>query len=70
MLKKILENFDIPSFKEDFRKIGINFITAGTVGLFVTHIAALTFYIVATSFGIVFSGVVVLLLGLYRRKHL
>jgi hypothetical protein len=39
LLKRIESFFDLKSFKEDLRKLGINFITAGIVGVFINHYA-------------------------------
>jgi hypothetical protein len=39
LLERIEKWVDFKSLKEDFRKIGINFITAGIVGVFINHYA-------------------------------
>jgi len=43
LLKRIEKHINLEFLKEDFRKIGINLITAGPIGLFVTHIVNPTF---------------------------
>lgn len=68
LTKRIEKIFDIKNLKEDARKLGINLITAGTAGLFVTHIAGLTKMVILSSMWLIFIGLLTTLLGLYRRK--
>ncbi len=37
MLERIERHISFPALKEELRKIGVNFITAGVVGVFVYH---------------------------------
>ena len=37
LLERLERSIDLKALKEDFRKIGINFITAGVVGVFINH---------------------------------
>lgn len=39
LLEHLERSRDLKALKEDFRKIGINFITAGIVGVFIKHYA-------------------------------
>ena len=39
MLKRIEKHVSFPALKDELRKIGVNFITAGIVGVFVYHYA-------------------------------
>ena len=41
-LKQLLKSFNKRLLKEDFRKLGINLMTASVVGGFVTHAAKMT----------------------------
>jgi hypothetical protein len=55
--------------KEDFRKIGINFITAGVVGVFINHYVGLDFSTMFwASLSITALGMLSLTLGLLRRN--
>lgn len=45
LLKHIRKNFNMKELKEDFRSIGINFVTAGFVGIFINHYVGLQFSI-------------------------
>ncbi len=68
LIKHIKYIFDTEHLREDLRKLGINFITAGTAGLFVTHIAGLTKIVILSSMWLIFIGLLTTLLGLYRKK--
>lgn len=69
MLKQLEKYFDLLAFKEESRRLGVNFITAGVVGVFVNHFAGTSFSIMFwTSLWICFIGTLCLLLGLKKRK--
>ena len=68
LTNRIEKIFDFKNLKEDARKLGINLITAGTAGLFVTHIAGLTQTVVLSSIWLVTIGLLTTLFGLYRGK--
>ena len=68
LLERIEKHISFEALKEDLRKIGINFVTAGTVGLFVTHIAGLTLLVVGASIWVIITGLIASFLGLYRRN--
>lgn len=56
-------------FKEDLRKIGVNFITAGIVGVFVNHIAGFDLHNMQLSAIVIASiGVICLIYGLRNRR--
>lgn len=55
--------------KEDLRKLGVNFITAGIVGVFVNHIAGFDLYnMQITALAIASIGVICVMLGLRNRR--
>jgi hypothetical protein len=68
MLKTLEKHLNIHLLKEDIRKLGVNFITAGTAGLFITHIVGLTFLLAITSLWVIFGGILLLVFGLYKQK--
>lgn len=60
---------DIKALKEDFRKIGINFITAGVVGVFVNHYVGVDFWTMSLTAALLTTmGVLVFYLGLRKNK--
>lgn len=70
MIKKILKHFDFSLFREDARKIGVNFITTGIAGVFINHIVGnKTSSMLYASISIAGYGTIFLLIGLYRRKE-
>lgn len=58
----------IKSLQEDLRKYGINVVTAGMIGLFITNINHLTLLLVSGALWLTFVGLVTWFLGLYRRN--
>ncbi|MES2997827.1 MAG: hypothetical protein V4700_00680 [Pseudomonadota bacterium] len=69
MLEWIEKALDLKALKEDFRKIGVNFITAGIVGVFINHYTGNNYAaIFLTSIALTSIGVVSLYLGLLRRN--
>lgn len=70
MLLKYIKRFiDSGAFKEDLRKIGINFITAGIVGIFINHYVG---YKLSAMFwasaGITCMGILSMALGLSKLR--
>jgi hypothetical protein len=65
-LKRFLRHLYRPSAKEDFRKFGINLMTASAVGQFINHFAdhKATFSIV----GVGLAGMFIWLFGIYKEK--
>lgn len=63
ILKYIESFFDMIAFKEELRKIGATFISAGVVGIFLQHILS-----IGLACWLTLSGVVILFFGLIRRK--
>lgn len=60
----------LKALKEDFRKIGINFITAGVVGVFINHYVGIDFWTMSlTSASLTTAGLIALYLGLRRNKQ-
>jgi len=68
MLDYMETHLDLSLAKEDLRKLGVNFITAGVVGLFITHIADLTNVFIKGAMWAIIIGMIAILLGLYRRN--
>ena len=66
---KLEISVDLKALKEDFRKIGINFITAGVVGVFINHYVGMDFWTMSlTSASLTAIGVIPLYLGLRKNK--
>ncbi len=66
---KLERSVDLKALKEDFRKIGINFITAGVVGVFINHYVGMDFWTMSlTSASLTAIGVIPLYLGLRKNK--
>jgi hypothetical protein len=71
MLKKLLRHIDFKSLQEDFRKIGVNFITTGIIGIFVNHFVGTKLSTMLYTFVLItISGTILLLMGLYKGKNL
>ena len=71
MLRRIMRHVDFHALQEDVRKVGVNFITAGIVGVFINHYVGNKSYIMFVSSSWVTAfGLVVLFAGLYRRTKL
>lgn len=68
MLKLLKEYFDIKIIQDEFRKIGVNFITAGFVGLFFTSTANLKFSLHFSVLVVIAVGIFILFCGTFRRK--
>lgn len=69
LIQRIKNNIDVVGLKEDLRKMGINFITAGIAGVFINHLVGselrnmLYASLLVTTF-----GVIAMYAGLRRRK--
>jgi len=68
LLRRQTKYVDVYAFKEDSRKLGVNFITAGFIGLFATHATDMTPFIVISLIWVILFGVFTELLGLYKRS--
>lgn len=69
LLERLESSIDLKALKEDFRKIGVNFITAGVVGVFINHYVGLNFSTMFwASLSITALGMLSLTLGLLRRN--
>lgn len=65
--KRIGQLFDLAAAKEDCRKIGINFLTAGVVGVFIDHyVGSMLSTMFWASESIATLGVVFLAFGLWK----
>lgn len=71
MLRNILDKyFDLRSLKEELKKVGVNFLTAGIVGVFINHIAGSVHSLMFSAcWWISAMGFICLLLGLFRRMR-
>lgn len=69
MLIKLIRKFlNIKDLKEDFRKMGINFVTAGFVGVFINHFVGFKISAMLwTSLLMTLFGSILLLIGLITR---
>lgn len=65
-LKQLEQHVDAGSLKEDLRKLGINLITAGVIGVFITHAADANFAIIISSISIIFSGAMFCYFGIRK----
>lgn len=71
MLDYIGKLIDIKALREDIRKIGINFITAGIVGVFINYYVGLLFpTMLWASLSITILGILSLYLGLLKRQNI
>lgn len=62
---RIIEKFlDISAFKEELRKIGVAFISAGVVGIFLSHLVNF-----ALAGWLAFLGSMLLFIGLIKRNR-
>ncbi|WP_342220692.1 hypothetical protein [Rickettsiella endosymbiont of Miltochrista miniata] len=70
VLLRLERSIDLKALKEDFRKIGINFITAGVVGVFINHYVGIDFWTMSlTSAALTTTGIISLYLGLRKNKQ-
>ncbi|OIZ96314.1 hypothetical protein A1D18_00415 [Candidatus Rickettsiella isopodorum] len=70
LLEKIEKSINLKALKEDFRKIGVNFITAGVVGVFINHYVGIDFWTMSlTSASLTTIGAISLYLGLRKNKQ-
>ena len=69
LLEQLERSIDLKALKEDFRKIGVNFITAGVVGVFINHYVGLDFWTMSlTSASLTIIGAIALYIGLRKNK--
>jgi len=68
IIKHIEERLNLKFFKEDLRKLGVNLVTGGIIGLFITHIVGVTFLVLTASLWVIIIGVITTYLGLRKRK--
>jgi hypothetical protein len=69
-VKKRLEKYvNKPACKEDFRKFGINLLTASAVGGFVTHVTDMTRTELTMLVVLAVVGALSLGLGLYQKQE-
>jgi len=69
LLEHLERSVDLKALKKDFRKIGVNFITAGIVGIFINHYVGIDFSkMFWASLSITTLGMFSLTLGLLRRN--
>lgn len=69
MLKFLQEYFDLLVFQDECRKIGVNIITAGFVGLFFSNTANLRFSLHFSVLVVIATGMLMLFSGIFRRKR-
>ncbi len=68
LLQYIKDRLDTHLLKEDFRKMGVNFITAGIVGVFVNHYVGISFpNMIWTALSITGLGIWFLYIGVRRK---
>lgn len=69
LLERFERSIDLKALKEDFRKIGVNFITAGVVGVFINHYVGLDFWTMSlTSASLTIIGAIAIYIGLRKNK--
>lgn len=66
--KCIEKHVNLETLKTDFRKIGVNFVTAGTAGLFITRVIYPSLAMNTGSTWMVILGAAVLYWGSRRRR--
>jgi hypothetical protein len=68
-LERIEKHINLTSLREEIRKVGVNFITAGVVGVFIDHFVGTKFSSMFwASLWITFMGSICLFLGVVRRN--
>ena len=65
-MKQLFKSFSKKLLKEDFRKLGINLMTASAVGGFITHAARMTPMGVVLIVWIGIAGLALTLFGLHK----
>ena len=65
-MKQLLKSFNKKLLKEDFRKLGINLMTASVVGGFVTHATKMTSLGVMLISCMGIAGLMLVLFGLHK----
>lgn len=70
MLQYIEKFIDINALKEDFRRIGVNCITAGIVGIFINNYVGTEFsHMFWASLSISLIGSVMVCIGILKRRE-
>lgn len=68
MLKQIEKYLNVKALQEECRKIGVNFVTAGIVGVFIDHyVGSDPSTMFWTAVWITWVGAILLTLGLFKR---
>lgn len=69
MLRRIMRHVDSNALQEDARKVGVNFITAGIVGVFIYHYVGnkSSVMLVMSYYWVTIVGLAIMFAGLYRR---
>jgi hypothetical protein len=71
MLERLERHVELRQLKEELRKLGVNFITAGVVGVFINHFVGSTLSLMFwASLWITAGGLVCLTTGLFRRSRI
>ena len=65
-MKRVFKQFNKKLLKEDFRKLGINFITASAIGGFITHATKMTPMAIILIVWIGVAGLALVLFGLHK----
>ena len=68
MLKHLKERLNFDALKDDARKLGVNLITAGIIGLFITHVANTPILVKLASFGVIITGALFAGFRLYEQE--
>lgn len=70
MLEWLERSINLEDLKDDFRKIGINFTTAGVVGVFINHPVGINLWAMSsTTASLTTIGIISLYLGLRKTKQ-
>ena len=71
LLKNFKEHIKLNELQEEFKKIGVNFITAGVVGVFINHYVGVNLSdMLWASISVTSIGIATLYFGLRKRKKL
>ncbi len=66
--KMIERHLEKNGFRDGLQKLGINFMTASAVGVFITHLNDLTWWGALFIIWLGFFGAFVWIIGIYKRK--
>lgn len=67
LLKRLEKHINFEALKEDLRKVGVNFVTAGAIGLFITRVVHPSLAMGIGSTWVIIMGAIVLFWGIRRR---